>query len=319
MAATPLPRNDFYLNAGGLGDDPVRGASILPARQRRRRRGQARMARPPPYRTDHTTTPLHLFDTSPLTAPLEILGAPALRLRVSATSRSPPSFVRLCEVRPDGSSWLVTWGALNLTHRDSMPLPNRSSRASRRVTIDLRAIAHRFAAGSRIRLSLSDGFWPMLWPSPEQAELGIAAGSSFIDLPVRPQETVAAPFPVPEVISAAEAPATYEPGSPGADGRIVLTNKQSRFAYPVAGPGTELSSEREETCDIVAGDFSTSHWRQRVRSGWKRAGWECEVEASYDVYCRDGAFHLGESLRAFENGKQVFSRASDATIPRDFA
>jgi uncharacterized protein len=312
--------NRLFVNAAGLGDKPAAGVDI-----RVRDRGVVGTAKPEwldrlpiaQAHDDRLSTP---FDTGPLEAPLEILGAPSLRLRVSADKPVAAVAARLCEVRPNGQSWLVTWGALNLTHRDShiSPQPLDPGK-SYDITIELRAIAHRFNAGSRIRLSLSTGLWPMLWPSPEQAELAIAPGASFIDLPVRPQETVPAPFPIPEITSAAESPAGYEPVSPGADGRIVLTNHQPRFAYPVAGAGTELSSEREETCEITASDFSTSHWRQRVRSGWKRGDWVCEVQASYDLFCRDGAFYLGEKLVAFENDKQVFYRASDATIPRDLA
>jgi Predicted acyl esterases len=63
------------------------------------------------------------FDTAPLTADIEILGAPELRLRLSADRPQAHLTARLCDVAPDGTSALITYGPLNLTHRDSHEHP----------------------------------------------------------------------------------------------------------------------------------------------------------------------------------------------------
>src|SRR5262249_5678381 len=44
---------------------------------------------------------------------------------------------------------------------------------------------HRFASGHRIRVSISSGYWPLVWPAPEWATLSIGAGESKLLLPVR--------------------------------------------------------------------------------------------------------------------------------------
>src|SRR6185437_16001016 len=58
------------------------------------------------------------FDSAALAGELEVLGQPVVRLRVSADRPVAFVAVRLCEIRPDGTSTLITRGALNLCRRD---------------------------------------------------------------------------------------------------------------------------------------------------------------------------------------------------------
>jgi hypothetical protein len=108
-----------------------------------------------------------VFDTAPLKRDLEMLGAPALHIRIAGDQEIAKLAVRLCEVGPDGRSWLVCYGLLNLTHRDGDgdPSPLEAGRTYD-VAVPLNFTAHRFKAGSRIRIALSEGLWPLVWPSP---------------------------------------------------------------------------------------------------------------------------------------------------------
>lgn len=259
-----------------------------------------------------------VFDSAALEAPLEILGSPVVRLRISSDQPVAKVALRLTEVRPDGSSRLVTWAVLNLTRRNSMSEPEALSPGKAyEVPVTLRTIAHRFSAGSRIRLALSEALWPMVWPSPVRPTLHIETGVSHLDLPVRIAERQAPPFPVDEVRSQAEPPPVYEPGSADASGRIKLINDAPYSSYRIDGADVELSSEREEVCEIDETGPGQSLWRQRVRSGWRRDGWNCEVEASYQLEADAGNFRLSETLKASENGKETFTRTSETAIPRD--
>ena len=76
---------------------------------------------------------------------------------------------RLCEVRPDGSSLLVSRGQLNLCQRESRGEPSMVPVGEElEVAVAMVSIAHRFHAGSRIRLSVSPCYWPLAWPSPRR-------------------------------------------------------------------------------------------------------------------------------------------------------
>jgi predicted acyl esterase len=110
--------------------------------------------------------------------------------------------VRLNEVAPDGSSLRVSYGLLNLTHRDSHEEPTPIVPGQRyTVRIKLNDAAHAFRRGHRIRLAVSSSYWPIAWPSPEHADLKLFTGASRLVLPVRhprPEDTTLPPFPPAE-------------------------------------------------------------------------------------------------------------------------
>lgn len=64
-----------------------------------------------------------IFDSAPLEQDTEILGMPMLGLRISADVAIAKVAVRLNEVTPQGESWLISSGSLNLTHRNSHERP----------------------------------------------------------------------------------------------------------------------------------------------------------------------------------------------------
>ena len=95
--------------------------------------------------------------------------------------------VRLNDVQPDGTSTLVTYGLLNLTHRESHDQPEPLEPGTvHRVRLQLNDIAHAFPAGHRIRVALSTSYWPIAWPSPAAVIMTLRAGNSALYLPVRP-------------------------------------------------------------------------------------------------------------------------------------
>jgi hypothetical protein len=129
-----------------------------------------------------------LFDSAPLEEPVDLLGAPLLHLDVAADH--PNAFVAatLSEVLSDGSVTRLTYGILNLTHRDGhMDVKPLEPGERYRVTIRMNECGQRIGAGNRLRLALSSAYWPIVWPSPEPVTLTIATGVSQLDLPVRPE------------------------------------------------------------------------------------------------------------------------------------
>jgi putative CocE/NonD family hydrolase len=307
----------LFLNAGSLGPQGVRAADIV-----HRDGGVVGTTKPEwlerlPIEQSHDDAMCAVFDTAPLDEAMEIAGSAQLRLRTASDQPVAKLFVRLCEVKPDGQSWLVTWAALNLTRRYSMarPEPLEPGRIYD-VTLNLRAIAHRFGAGSRIRLAISEGFWPMLWPSPVRPTLTFPTGVSSLRLPERAVEQDPAHFPMAETNGANGTP-LYAPVSPNANGWVHLRVTTEPFSYPVEGVGTVLTSGGELTCEIAADDPLSCIWRQTTRSAWKRNDWDCAVEASYELTADANTFRIAEGIRAYEDGKQVFARSHETRIPRD--
>ena len=127
------------------------------------------------------------FDTEPLAEPLAFFGTPVVTLEVASDRPVAQVSARLSEVRADGAVALVSFGILNLTHDEAhervTPLVPGAPVA---VRLRLNDNAHRFAAGSRIRVAVATGLWPIAWPAPEPVTLTVTTGRSTLTLPVRP-------------------------------------------------------------------------------------------------------------------------------------
>ena len=112
------------------------------------------------------------YTTEPLAQPLEIVGHPVARLWVSSSGNDADVFVYLEDVDAAGASRYVSEGALRASRRrladpgyDFMGLPHHSGLAADRdplrpgepveLRIDLYPTAYRFAAGHRLRLTIT--------------------------------------------------------------------------------------------------------------------------------------------------------------------
>ncbi len=111
-----------------------------------------------------------VFQSDPLDADLETMGATIAELEVSADRPVAMLAVRLSDVQPDDKVTRVSYGLLNLTHRNGSEMPQPLEPGRRyQVTARLNEVAHRFPAGHRIRISISTSYWPLAWPPPAPA------------------------------------------------------------------------------------------------------------------------------------------------------
>ena len=117
------------------------------------------------------------WDTAPLSERVEILGKGEAHLEVSVDKPWALVAVRVCDVAPDGASTLIARGLLNLSRREghdrSVPMPVDEPVL---VRVPLQATAYAIPAGHRIRLAVSNTYWPMAWPSPEATRLTVHCG-----------------------------------------------------------------------------------------------------------------------------------------------
>lgn len=96
------------------------------------------------------------FTSATLPADLEIIGVPAVELHVASNREHTDFFARLCEVSPAGASVNICDGLLRLSPGRPAAAPD----GTRRASFDLWPVAHRFSAGSRLRLQVASGAHP---------------------------------------------------------------------------------------------------------------------------------------------------------------
>jgi predicted acyl esterase len=107
----------------------------------------------------------------------------------------------LCEVF-DGAATRISSHS-QPHHRDShaAPAPLLPGKPYR-IALKLNDIGHRFGVGNKIRIAISNAYWPIVWPSPEADILSIHCGGSALSLPVRPPNDLDGKLPdLPEAES----------------------------------------------------------------------------------------------------------------------
>jgi predicted acyl esterase len=242
-----------------------------------------------------------VFETPALDETIEILGAPVVTFDLASDKPIANLAVRLCDVRPSGESLRVSFGILNLTHRDSHATPALLVPGQRyRVRIQLNDCGAAFPAGHRIRLAISTAYWPMIWPAPERATVTIFAGA--LDLPARQtqgMDALLAPLPKPDT-------ATPDPLTPVRPGVMSIDRL-----------GLELGAESRYRFDIADDDLLAAVAEMHKIETKRRGDWEVRVETHMRLSCTHDAFRLRASLRAWEGGSEVCSRTWDRSIPRD--
>jgi uncharacterized protein len=269
------------------------------------------------------------FDSEPLAARTEILGAPVVELDVAADEPSALLAVRLNDVQPDGTSTLVTYGLLNLAHRESHEQPEALEPGTfHRVRIQLNDIAHAFPAGHRLRIALSTSYWPIAWPSPAAVILTLRTGNSALYLPVRPpspDDGRLRPFE-PPVAAAGQRRKTLRELPLKRTIEIDLATNETVYTFQSGEFGASLA--RIEAIDMDLG--ATFLKRHRIseydplsaqtevvqRTTMRRKDWSVRIESRTRLTATAENFHFNADLEAFE-GDQLFARRTwRIAIPR---
>lgn len=126
-----------------------------------------------------------VFESEILQDELDVLGYPLLKVKLNSDKPKAMLFAQLSEVREDGFVQRVSYGVLNLAlnkERSEFTPLIKNEWIQRELRLD--CCGHRFAKGSKIRLSLATTFWPMFWPMPENVTLTLDLNECDFALPV---------------------------------------------------------------------------------------------------------------------------------------
>jgi putative CocE/NonD family hydrolase len=267
-----------------------------------------------------------VFDTAPLEDRIEILGAPVVTLELAADKQVAMIAARLEDVAPDGSSTLVTYGLLNLTHRNGSETPEALVPGKPyRVQVILNDAAQAFPSGHRIRLALATSHWPIAWPSPELATITLDMADSSLMLPVRGPSTLddtLKDFLHPEEAEGEPVEIDREGGrnrtiaEDPTTGAVTVSVHRERSSYRLSGIDLAFKAATVEHYRIVEGDPSATS--VEINTSWQltRGEWSTRTDLRTEVACTAEAFHISASVTASESGNEVAKRDWTRQIPR---
>ncbi|MFJ7490866.1 CocE/NonD family hydrolase [Streptomyces sp. NPDC097727] len=262
-------------------------------------------------------------------APIEILGRPRVKLRIRMDVPRGQAIARLCDIAPDGSSTLVTRGALNLSARhgrdraDDWPVGGTED-----VTFDLNGIGHTFPPGHRIRLAVSSSYWPWIWPQAGSVGFTLDADGSFVELPVRRHtEDPAIRFEEPEQSEPLGVvhPVTLDGQRPErlvvrdvAKGEWRLEVDPRYGGTRVYPDGLEFTEDAMETYTIQENEPLSA----RTRSDWSirlhrpEMAWDVRIETRSEISADETDFITSDEVVCKDGGEIVFHRTWEKRIPR---
>ena len=269
------------------------------------------------------------FDGAALEEAFTILGAPVLTLNLASDQENAFVCVRLNEVLPSGESLQVSYGILNLTHRNSHEFPETLEPGEYyRVRVQLNDIAHTFASGSRIRLAVSTAFWPIVWPSPRPVTLSLLTGESTLCLPAREPQS-----------QDAEARQLAPPRHSRIHPASILADAEPAFAGIKLDMSTGIQSFINQT-DSGTKHFDRHGWTHSTKldyqyhihpddptSAWvdltatdtysRQGQLDARIEAHQKMTCDETHFIVEVSLDVFNDGARLYSRQWNKRIARD--
>ncbi|WP_026186244.1 CocE/NonD family hydrolase [Thioalkalivibrio thiocyanodenitrificans] len=269
-----------------------------------------------------------VFTGAPLESPLEILGAAAVELQLSVDRPVAMVAVRLSDVAPDDKATRITYGLLNLTHRDSSESPQPlEPGGTYRVRVKLNDVAQTFPAGHRVRLSVSTSYWPLAWPAPQPARLRILMGASRLLLPVRKrrdEDDARIGFPEPEGGSLSTEIRQLTPQHHNwrvirdlAEDRSTLEVINDHGTVLLESLGLEMQRKALEWYSYRSDDFNSVRGETLWERGFRRGDWQVRTVTRTVLTSTPTEFLLHAQLDAYEGQRRVFSRNWDVSIPRD--
>lgn len=273
------------------------------------------------------------FDSDVFTADFELVGLPSIELELSSDKELANISVRLVDLYPDdGEHILISWGQLNLTHKDSHEFPQLLKVGEKfRAKVDLDAIGIKLAKGHRLRVALSTCDWPQAWPSPETPTLTLYSGKLNLPLFDHSNSVPAPNFDAPTIMK----PTLELEQVRGYDRAKSINYNYAKDIWSITDildGGLTKINNNQELSGFYFGECNKNYWEVEnsnplsalSKSSWvyelgrEEDNWKIRLETETTLTCDKKSFFLVVERKAFENDKLVSEKTFSETIPRRF-
>ena len=251
------------------------------------------------------------------------MGAPKVKLKLRSSTNVAQIAVRLNHIHPDGASTRITYGVYNLGHIDGHDKPRQIKKDEIiSITFDLDHIAYRIFKDHKIRLSISNAYWPLLWPTPDKGEIEIIDGS--IEIPVTaggsedmrnflPEKTDE-PWKTETLREASNSrKVTRDIGS----GESIVEIIDDFGLVRDSAHGLEIGSIAREWWTIHPNDPLSAEGRTHWTEERNRGDWQTRTETFATMNSDAENFYIHAKLEAYENEKLFYEKQISETISRD--
>jgi len=269
-----------------------------------------------------------VFDSAPMTAPKVLAGRPMIHLKVAAEAPLANWSVCLEDVHPDGSVTLITGGAFNGSQRESRTAPKPLEPGKFfKADFPLHFTTYTFAKGHRVRITVSNAQFPMLWPTPyrKPTKLALGDGVSSVKLPVltspgapadfllKPEEL---PLPSDFKLFSGGALGDAPPPKVSYEGKWVKVLQDEEQHWKIGD--TEFYDYESVTYRVDPADPAVAGFYGAGRVTIDHQGRKIEIVTSVDVESDAKDFSINVHRKLSENGAIKGDKSWSRKIPRDF-
>lgn len=264
------------------------------------------------------------FDTEPLTQAINLLGPSELQLSISSDQDCGQLIARLCDVAPDGSSTRITYGVLNLALREGLDNPQAITPGeTMQVRLKLDDVGYQIPQGHRLRLSLSNAYFPLLWPSPKHTKLTLDMHEAKLTLAVND-----AAEPLQRVLGDAFVPQVQDVENLRAGSSVRTTQTDAQTGRMTTIIEDDFGEDRYLDYDLIVGQKCVEHHSvlpddptsAQTQCQWwthqQRGEWDLETYVELMVTCDEDYFYLQAEVTADEGDERVFEKHWQEQVPR---
>ena len=189
------------------------------------------------------------------------------------------------------------------------------------IEVILDQIAYRVPEGHKIRVSISNCYWPLLWPTPDKDTLTLVQGK--FDLPISTHGDFDERKFQPAVVGE---PWKIKSLREGGNQRNVKRDLKSGIVTTeiIDDFGKRMDEEHglitgstaREWWSIHPDDPLSAHGRTHWTEEIERADWSVRTETYAEMWSDYETFYIKASLMAFHNGDLVFEKEFNEEIQR---
>ncbi|TXR53381.1 CocE/NonD family hydrolase [Reinekea thalattae] len=266
-----------------------------------------------------------VFDSDSLTADKAIAGQMKINLKLCSDQAQANLIVRISDVHPSGEVTRISYGVLNLTHRNSHEQPELlQPNQWYDIALNINHIAYVVPQGHKIRVAISTNYWPLIWPSAHSATLRIAPQSCSLQLPLNNAPEVSSAFADYEETLSFNAQQT----KPMVSERTLHTDSETGVITleTLEDFGNDFYQSTQSECEFSIHQLRSIHpldplsakndIRFHVNMG--REGWRSALKARYQMTSDADHFYISANWQAYVDGELIFTKDFTETIKRQF-
>ncbi len=267
-----------------------------------------------------------VFDSEILEQPKEVMGAIRFVVKLESDQSVATLVARLNDVSPEGDVARISYAVRNLALNDNLDGPSRlTPDKPQTFVITFPNTAYRFNQGHRIRLSLSNSYWPLIWPSPQTTQITLHLAGTYLEIPERENSSEEQPVHFPEPLESVDngrfvvkdsAPLERWATNDVKSGMLSIQWKQPFKCIYYPDIDWEFGFETHACHKVKRNDPGSASTRFDHKLCFHHGNWTVEVDGTAELTSTETTYRISGSVAVRENGELKFERHWHPEIPR---